>query len=357
MTPWAMLFDGPGRPLRRAGFARPALGPGEALVRVRLCTVCGSDLHTFAGRRTQPTPVVLGHEVVGEVEELGPGGMADVAGHPLAVGDRVVWSVCVSCGGCFFCRRDLPQKCETLWKYGKEPGGLSGGLATHVHLRAGTAAVRVPDGLPDAVAAPAMCAGATVAACLRAAGGVETSDTVLILGAGLLGLTAAAVVKSASGVAVVCDRDNSRLESAVEFGNPMTVLLPDEVADLNDFARGGTTAGGVDAAIELTGGTEPTRLALTLLRTGGTLVLAGAVHPTDPLALDPEGVVRRCLTVRGVHNYTPADLQHAVAWLAGHHARFPFAEQVGRTFPLADADAAFRFAERERPVRVGIVPG
>jgi alcohol dehydrogenase len=108
MTPWARVFDGPGRPLRLVLFPRPALGPGEALVRVRLCTLCGSDLHTFFGRRTEPTPAVLGHEMVGEVEELGPGeALVDLDGESLRIGDRVVWSVAISCGRCFFCAYEL----------------------------------------------------------------------------------------------------------------------------------------------------------------------------------------------------------------------------------------------------------
>lgn len=79
----AAVFDGPGR--------------HYALVRVSLCTVCGSDLHTFTGRRKEKTPCVLGHEPVGVVEEVN-GDLRDVTGDPVRVGDRVVWSVAVSCG-------------------------------------------------------------------------------------------------------------------------------------------------------------------------------------------------------------------------------------------------------------------
>ena len=115
----------------------------------------------------------------------------------------------VHCGTCFFCTHSLPNKCECLFKYGHEAitsaRALSGGLATHCQLNRGTALVRVPDSLPDAVACPASCATATIAAALRHAGDL-TDAVVLIHGAGMLGLTAAAwaSVRGAKAV-VLCD--------------------------------------------------------------------------------------------------------------------------------------------------------
>src|SRR5262245_24944163 len=116
----AAIFDGPNQPLRVEAAPRPTLQPGEALVRVSLCTVCGSDLHTFTGRRKEKTPSVLGHEPVGVVEEVNCE-LRDVSGELVRVGDRVVWAVAVSCGECFFCTHGLPQKCASLRKYGHEP--------------------------------------------------------------------------------------------------------------------------------------------------------------------------------------------------------------------------------------------
>src|SRR5262245_57311991 len=173
---YAMLFDGPGRPLRRADVALPVPADGEMLVRVLSCTLCGSDLHTMAGRRAVPCPTVLGHEILGCIESISTDGPPPVTwdGHPLVVGDRVVWAVAVGCGSCFFCSRDLPQKCERLLKYGHQPFAgprdLRGGLATHVLLAPRTAVFRVPNEIPDPVACPSGCATATVMSALRHAG-------------------------------------------------------------------------------------------------------------------------------------------------------------------------------------------
>ncbi len=369
----ATIFDGPGAPLRVEPAPRPELRAGEALVRVSLCTVCGSDLHTFTGRRKERTPCVLGHEPVGVVEEVN-GDLRDVAGNPVRVGDRVVWSVAVSCGACFFCERGLPQKCESLRKYGHEAispqCGPVGGLATHCHLLAGTAVVKVPAELPDAVAAPAGCATATVAAVLRVsvwanpgreAGGVglphprprgRGSPTIVVFGAGMLGLTACAWIDSLGATAIACDVSDTRLAQAARFGARHTAK-PDALAEL---VKELTAGRGADAALELSGSPSASAAALEVLRVGGVAVWAGVVSPTDPVPVLPEVVVRRCLTLAGVHNYAPTDLAEAVRFLATHHERYPFAELVAKSFPLADVNAAFHFAETERPVRVGVKP-
>jgi alcohol dehydrogenase len=347
----AAVFDGPGRPFRFEAVPRPRLGRGEAIVRVRLCTVCGSDRHTFAGRRPGPTPCVLGHEIVGEIEEVGEG-FADASGEPVHPGERVVVGVAASCGGCFFCARGLPQKCESLFKYGHEPvaagRGPSGGFTTHCHLLPGSAAVRVPDALPDEVAAPAGCATATVAAAMAA---VCSQGCGVVLGLGMLGLTACAMATAAGSAAVVaCDVDDTRLSLARRFGATHTVRPAEAVAAAKDLTAGR----GADFALELSGSPAAAALSLDVLRTGGTAVWVGAVLPTDPITVRPEAVVRRCLSVVGVHNYAPWHLRSAIDFLAPNHARFPFAELVSRTFPLDEVDAAFRFAEASRPVRVAV---
>lgn len=335
--PYAYYFDGPGKPLRAEAFELPTPGPGEAVVRVSLCTLCGSDLHTFSGRRAEPTPVVLGHEMVGVVERVNDAvPLKDVHGEPLRVGDRVTWSVIGACGRCFPCTHGLPQKCDRLFKYGKKTGGPFGGLTTHCHLLNGTAAVKLPAGMPDEAAAPIMCATATAAACLRAAGPIET---LLVTGAGLLGLSACAMATAAGVRVVVCDRDEARVEWAKRFG--ASDGWPERI----------------DAAFEMSGATDPIKFALGQVRTGGTLVLAGSVLPTPPIELHPEEVVRRCLRIVGVHNYTPADLLAAVRFMAANHGRFPFADLVSKVFPLGESGEAFAFAERERPIRVGVRPG
>lgn len=356
----AMVFDEPGRVLRRATFRRPTLSPGEMLVDVTCCTLCGSDLHTISGRRHAPVPSVLGHEILGRVAELPPGEpVRDFSGRPLAVGDRVTWAVAASCGECFFCRRGWPQKCERLFKYGHQSidagHPLCGGLAEACHLAAGTAILRVPDELPDVVACPANCATATVAAALRLAGPCR-GEVVLVQGAGMLGLTAAAML-SAAGAAerIVCDVNAARLTMAERFGATKTVIV-DEGETLRETIDKLTAGRGVDLVLELSGATAAAEASIDLLRIGGRAVWVGAVLPGRPIQVSAETVVRRCLSIRGIHNYAPGDLAAALEFLAGHHQAYPFAELVGARYPLSRADEAIQYALGGRTPRVAVVP-
>lgn len=352
----AMIFEGPGRPLVPRELTLPALQAGEVLVRVRLCTLCGSDLHSYEGRRAVPCPSILGHEMVGIVESLA-GDARDLNGQPLHPGDRVVWGLAVSCGACFFCTHELPQKCERIVKYGHQPLRpphlLNGGLSTHCHLLANTAILRLPDELPDLVAGPAGCATATVAAALRHAG-VLADAVVLVQGAGMLGLTAAAMARSRGARAVlVCDTDPSRLALAERFG--ATHVLPAGDAGLRPTIDNLTQGRGADVALELSGASAAIEAGLELLRIGGRYVWVGAVAPVPAVAVLPERMVRGQLSIHGVHNYHPRDLLAAVEFLCSEHRRYPFAELVATTLPLEEATAAFAHAATHRPVRVGVV--
>ena len=352
-----VVFHGPGEPLEFRAVRVPVLEPGEALVRITWCTLCGSDLHTYQGRRSTPTPTILGHEILGRIEHLGPGDpLRDIAGHVLEPGDRVTWTIAASCGECFYCTHGLPQKCKQLFKYGHEritdERILSGGLAEYCRLARGTGVLRLPDAVPDAVACPVNCATATVAAALRVGGGCD-GDTVLVQGAGMLGLTACAMARANGACHVIaCDVDSKRLDLARRFGATECVT-PDAVED----AVGKTTAGrGVDLALELSGAPEAMVAGLDLLRIGGRYVLVGAVFPGPDLAVSPERVIRRLLSVHGIHNYTPGDLADAVDFLAHHHAEYPFEELVSEIFPLSEVASAFDRALETRALRIAVRP-
>ena len=342
-------WDGVGEPFRVVDAPLPTRpGPGEVLVRVDLATVCGSDLHTTRGHRSSPVPGVLGHEQVGRVLAVGTLAVGDAAagapaddpgprhvgGAPVRVGDRIVWSVAASCGTCGRCRRGLPQKCTDLVKYGHEPldeaRPLTGGFASHCVLVPGTPTVVVPDVVPDPVAAPASCATATVAAVLDAAGSLGPGDRVVVIGAGMLGVTAVAMAARAGAEVVVADPHAGQRERALQFGAAAAIEAP--------------AARAFDVALELSGTPAGVRTCLDSLDVGGTAVLAGSVSPGPAVELAPERLVRGLHTVVGVHNYAPRHLVAAVEFLATEHDRFPFAELIGGPWALDELDAAFAAA-------------
>ena len=360
-TSRVMVFTGPNEPLHMREYPLPRLRDGEILVEVTCCTLCGSDLHTFEGRRSVPSPTVLGHEILGRVVALPMEGVAcDYTGRALEIGDRVTWSIMASCGTCFFCQWGLPQKCERLFKYGHERVDarhpLSGGLSEYCHLAAGTAIFQVPDDLADAVACPVNCATATVAAALRA-GGDCSDQVVLVQGAGMLGLTAGAMARRRGArEVIVCDVNAQRLPLARSFGATYTAKVATEAEELREIVRSTTDGRGVDLVLEMCGAPSAMELGLELLRIGGRYVLAGSVFPSRPVALHAEKVVRNLLNIQGIHNYTPQDLAAALEFLTESQSEYPFAELVGAQFALMEANAAFRHAIDSGAFRVAVLP-
>ncbi|MGW5386092.1 zinc-binding dehydrogenase [Nocardia sp. NPDC003963] len=311
----------------------PEPGPGELLVRVSLATVCGSDLHTVAGRRAAPSPSILGHEAVGRVVAAGPD-----TDH--GIGERVVWSVTVACGRCARCRRGFTAKCERVRKVGHEAftgdWPLSGGYAEHILLPAGVTTVAVPDEVPDTVAAPAGCATATVMAALEAAGDLS-GRRVLVCGAGLLGVTATAACVARGASVQISDPHPARRELAARFG-----AGPDDGRP-------------VDIAFDFSGSSAAVAAALSRLDLGGELVLAGSVTPAPTVPLDPEAVVRGWLTVTGVHNYEPRHLVRAIEFLTATVAALPWGELVAEPVGLDAIGTVLKPAPRG-VLRAAIAP-
>lgn len=357
-SPAAMVWHEPGRAHESIAVPGVELRPGEALVEVELATVCGSDVHTVLGHRRQPAPGVLGHEQVGRIVALGPGGASSVDGAVLALGDRVVWTVTASCGACERCLRGLPQKCHELRKYGHERlergWELSGGFATHVHLLRGTGIVRVPETMPAELAAPASCSTATAVAALDAGGGAPLDGAeVLVAGAGMIGLAVTAIASAAGATVTVVDPDDVRRDTARRFG-ARTVLDPSDGALAGQLAAHGRSAPVL--SVEASGAAGSVRALLETSEVGGTVVLVGSVSPGPSVELDPERMVRRLLTVRGVHNYAPAHLQGAIDFLAATPGPFAAERLVGASFPLDALDEALVAAAAGTHVRVAVDP-
>lgn len=226
---------------------------------------------------------------------------------------------------------------------------LTGGLAEHCLLAPGSAIFRVPDRLPDETACPANCATATVAGAIEAAG--ELADrSVLIMGCGMLGVTATAWARALGCSNVIaCDLDADRCTLARSFG-ASDVVSPE---DLAACVLERTAGHGVDAAIELTGSSDAFEAMDPLVRQGGTIVLVGATYPARSVLMNLEQIVRRCLTIRGLHNYAPHHLQAAMEFLEGH-PEFPFSSLVAAWEPLESLVEALQNGRARNGLRLGV---
>lgn len=345
---YAAIFNQAGTPHRLEPQPIPELAEGETLVKILCCALCRSDLSTYLGRRIEPTPTILGHEIIGEV----------IASRSEAkVGQRVTWSIAASCGTCHFCTHDLPQKCATLFKYGHQQvtpeSPISGGLATHILLRKGTKILEIPADLPDELAVLANCSTATAAAVVRASN-PQFGDVVVIFGAGILGATAAAFLTELGCKAVIFDPSTEAAERAIGFG---AISAHSDLDSLKSNVETLTQGRGADVCLELSGAKPAAEQALQLTRTGGTIIWAGTVSPVGVVEIHPDQFVRRTLTLKGVHNYAPQDLRTALAFLERYHTKYPFASFIGQSFPLSQVEAAFQSALSNPAHRALVQPG
>lgn len=357
----AAVFDAPNQPFAIREFPLRPAGPGEALVRVAMATICRSDIHSYQGHRPSPCPGILGHEIIGSILELGPGVERDLRGDPLAPGDRITWTEYFHHGDCYYREvLDLPQKCPGVEKYGHESAEraphLIGGFADHCYVLPGTGILKLPADISDEEATPLNCGVATMVAVTEAAA-VGLGETVVIQGLGLLGLYGAALAKARGARLVVgIDPVPARRQLAMRFGVDLALDAALPPAALTAAVREACRPDGADAVIEVTGDARVIPQALPLLRVGGRYVLAGVVTPGAVASVDFNQVLRQCLTLRGVHNYHPRHLVQALDFVMSQRQHYPFRDLVDGRYPLERIDDAFRDAAACRVLRAAIIP-
>jgi putative phosphonate catabolism associated alcohol dehydrogenase len=346
----AAIFNGTGKPFEFITGA-PSIKSGEILVRNLYTTLCGSDIHTYCGRRIEPAQVVLGHEIVGDIlwiAEDHPG--KDHNGNEVKVGDRVVWSIFSVPGDVEAPREDLPQKSDQLFKYGHALANgndiFNGGLADYCVLRANTAFVKISTDIPLKVAATISCAHATVMGALRVAGHIE-GKKVLIFGAGLLGLSCVAMCREAGAVWVgLVDNDSSRVQWGERFGTDENYTIKGESNKLPWPEA--------NIVFDMTGSPAAMKTGLDSLALGGVAVWIGAVFPADAVQVDAQYIVRKVLQIRGLHNYNYEDFINAAAFIEKNYEKYPFEDLVEKEYELDDVEEAFKYATAIKPVRVGV---
>ena len=280
----------------------PTPGPGEVLLRVAACGVCGSELETFKARSPRRTPpLVMGHEFCGTVEALGPG----VAG--VGVGDRAVSHSLVSCGACVRCRRGDTHLCAYREIFGMHrPGAFAEFVAVPARCL-----VPWPDGLP------------AEAACLAEplANGVHmvrltaalAPRTVLVIGAGPIGLMAQQAYQTMAGAeVVVADLSAERRAVAARLGARQTVdpREADPVAVVHEWTEGE----GADVVIDAVGSGLTKRQSVAATRPGGAAVWIG-LHE-DSVTLDTYAVTLPERHVLGTYAATQGELAEAVGLMA-----------------------------------------
>jgi L-iditol 2-dehydrogenase len=342
--------DGPGMELRELPLHEP--GPGEALVRVSLATICGSDLHMWRGEVPwfQRSPGIQGHEMVGTVAALGEGRTTDSLGRPLAAGDRVACAYFIPCGECPAClsgTTGCPNRYRFRNPYTAEERPFLGAYAEYVYVLPGQWLFKVPAELPDALVAPVNCALAQVVYGLHQVR-VWLGDTVVVQGAGGLGLYTVALARDlGAGTIVAVDGVPERLELARAFGADHTINIRElpTRAERVRLVRELTDGRGADLCVEVAGVPAVVQEGLELLRVGGRYLWMGNIVPGAETTIVPHDATRQPKTIMGVLAYDRWVIPRALDWLARARQRYPFERLVSRAFPLERIEDAFAAAE------------
>jgi threonine dehydrogenase-like Zn-dependent dehydrogenase len=338
-------------------FDIPAVGPADMLLRVERVSICGSDPNHYLGLQgDEAFPFILGHELVGSVEEIGLEAARD---YQVKKGDRVVVEPYIPCRKCRFCLRGNYALCENRRVYGfsvscSQPPHLWGGYGELMYVAPGSMVHPISATAP----ADAACLSSVIGngiRWVRTKGRVRLGDRVVVLGPGAQGLASVIAARQSGAEPIIVTglgKDAHKLELAREFGAHFVVDI--EAEDLKSRVLELTRGQGADLVIECTGTPESLRSAFGLLRPEGRLVIAGTFKQRE-VPIQPDWIVFRELEVVGGLGQS-LEVEDAVRIIES--GRFAVEKIITHRFPLEQAREAMEFfmAGRADCIRVALVP-
>lgn len=331
---------------------------GEVLIKVSACGLCHSDLHVLGGAIAFPMPCVLGHEVAGEIVELGP--QNEYTG--LAVGDRVAGAFLMPCGQCRFCAAGRDDLCEPFFSLNRLRGRLyddttrlysrdgepvwmysMGGLAQYCVIPSTSVAV-LPDGIDSVSGAILGCAAMTAYGAVRRGADLRHGETVAVVATGGVGSNVIQIAKAFGAAQVIAiDIADDKLADAAALGATHTVNSA--TSDAREEVLAITHGRGVDVAFEVLGRPETWSTALNVLSDGGRMVPIGLGAGVQTADVEINRTVRRSQSIIGSYGArTRQDLPEVVTMAANE--QIDYRSIVSRRFALDDVAGAYALLKK-----------
>jgi L-iditol 2-dehydrogenase len=319
----------------------PEIGPGELLVRIATCGVCGTDLKKIH-LGSHSAPRIFGHEMAGTIVATGEGVTN------FAVGERVMVFHHIPCGQCYYCRKQTFAQCSTYKKVGAtagfEPSG--GGFSEYIRVMEWIVAmggvVRIPDGVPFEQAAFIEPVNTVLKAVKML--NLAEDETVLVIGQGPIGILLAALSRRTGARVLTSDLYPERQAIAAKFG----LHEPIDAADVVERAHAVTEGRGADAVILAVGGSALIPQAMAAVRHGGKVMLfAQTQHETA--SFDPGAVCMDEKTLLGSYSASTAiqpEVEELV--LGGYRDGFDLTQLISHRFPLEEAVRAIEIASNPK---------
>ncbi len=332
------LFEKPGSLNIRSKPLRSLL-PGEVLVKVEACGVCGTDVHIVEGTSRSTPPVVLGHEFAGVVEDVGAEVKGIVAGRHVAVDPNI------SCGECYYCRRGLVHLCANLRALGVD---IDGGMGEYCCVPWQQVYV-LPKGMgleASAFIEPVSCA---IHGIDRAK--ISSGDTVVIIGGGTIGLIMLQLARNAGASKVIIIEPLEKKRQIATELDADVVLDPtatDTTSAIMDI-----TGVGADVVIECVGKPKTSQLALEMARRGGTVEFFGVCPIGDRILVEPNQVYFKELTIVGSY-VNPNTFSRSIALLGSGRIRID-KFQINK-FPLDGVHEALAFQREGKTIKSILEP-
>lgn len=331
----------------------PMPGPGEVLLRVHTCGICGTDLKKIQ-TGSHSAPRIFGHETAGTVAAVGSGVQS------FAPGDRAVVLHHIPCGDCYYCRKKTYAQCATYKRVGCTAGfeASGGGFAEYVLVRdwiVQRGVVKIPPDIPFEQAAFLE----PLNTCLKGIRSLNLApdETVLVIGQGPIGIILASLASRVAGQVITSDLYPGRHAIAGQFGLRMPVDASRE--DVAQAARAVTEGRGADAVILAVGGNALIAAAMQAARPGGRILLFAQTQRGEA-TIDPAAVCVDEKTLLGSYSASVDVHEEAVDLaFAGYRSGYDLTRLISHRFALADAPAALALAARpgERSMKIVIEPG
>jgi L-iditol 2-dehydrogenase len=322
----------------------PKIGPGELLVKIATCGICGTDLKKIH-MGSHSAPRIFGHEMAGTVAAVGEGVTR------FAVGDRVMSFHHVPCGKCYYCRKQTPAQCPLYKKTGAtagfEPSG--GGFAEYIRVMdfvvENRGVVRIPDGVPFEQAAFVEPVN-TVLKGVKLLN-LQADDTVLVIGQGPIGLMHASLAKRIGARVLTSDLFPERHAIAARFGLNNPIHAGQENVVERVFAE--TEGRGADAVILAVGGNALIRTAMDAARPGGKVMLFAQTQHGEA-TIDPAAVCVDEKTLLGSYSSSFPILDEVTSLVFdGYRNGFDLTQLISHRFPLEQAVEAIEIASHPQP--------
>jgi L-iditol 2-dehydrogenase len=340
------------------------LEPGAMLVRTDVASLCGSDIHMWDGTIMLPIepflPIIPGHEMMGTIVDRGEV-RCDAVGQPLAEGDRIIWSP-ATCGQCFWCRITKQESlCPNRRNYNfascRKYPYLVGGLSQYCYVYPTSGKIKIPGEVKSEWASAASCALRTVVHAFEKLGAVRDYDTVVVQGAGPVGLFATAMASKAGASRVVTiGAPQARLDIARRWGaNHQISVEKFNTKERQEQVMALTGGRGADIVIEASGAKPAFREGIDMVRRGGRYLVIGQTN-LDEVSIAPSGIVGREMTVIGSLSAETTDYYKAMEFMRNNRDRFDFDAMVTARYPLSKVNDAYEAMRNFSDIKPIVLP-